>query len=50
MITLQQHLKAFAHNHTAIGIALNGFAAFAPRVNYVDVVLSPQPRSPCKQI
>ena len=40
MVTLQQHLEAFAHNHTAIPIALNGFAAFAPRVIYVDVVKS----------
>ncbi len=41
MATLQHHLEAFAHNHTAIGIVLNGFAAFAPRVIYVDVVKSP---------
>ncbi|NKB17243.1 MAG: 2'-5' RNA ligase family protein [Pseudanabaena sp. CRU_2_10] len=39
--TLQQHLEAFVHNYTAIPITLDGFAAFAPRVIYVDVVKSP---------
>jgi 2'-5' RNA ligase len=42
MATLQQHLEAFAHNHTVVEIALNGFAAFVPRVIYVDVVKSPE--------
>ncbi|WP_019498790.1 2'-5' RNA ligase family protein [Pseudanabaena sp. PCC 6802] len=38
---LHKSLKEFAHNFTTVPITLNGFAAFAPRVIYVDVVQSP---------
>ena len=38
---LEECLKAFAATRLPIGVTLSGFAAFAPRVIYVDVVKSP---------
>jgi 2'-5' RNA ligase len=38
---LEEYLKAFVAKRLAIPITLSGFAAFAPRVIYVDVVKSP---------
>ncbi|MEG3845681.1 2'-5' RNA ligase family protein [Microcoleus sp. herbarium19] len=38
---LEESLKTFAANRPSIPIALSGFAAFAPRVIYVDAVKSP---------
>ena len=39
---LEESLKAFSANRLSIPIALSGFAAFAPRVIYADVVKSAQ--------
>lgn len=39
---LKESLKEFAANRIPIPITLSGFAAFAPRVIYVDVVKSPE--------
>ena len=39
---LEQSLKEFAANHSPIPITLSGFAAFAPRVIYVNVAKSPE--------
>jgi 2''-5'' RNA ligase len=38
---LEECLKVFAANRFPIPVTLSGFAAFAPRVIYVDVVKSP---------
>ena len=38
---LEESLKSFAANRLAIPITISGFAAFAPRVIYADVVKSP---------
>ncbi len=38
---LEESLKVFAAKRLSIPITLSGFAAFAPRVIYVDVVKSP---------
>lgn len=38
---LEECLRAFAAGRLAIPVTLSGFAAFAPRVIYVDVVKSP---------
>jgi len=37
---LEECLREFASDRTSISIALNGFAAFPPRVIYIDVVRS----------
>ena len=37
---LEESLKAFSANRLSIPVTLSGFAAFAPRVIYVDVVKS----------
>ncbi|MGB3266805.1 MAG: 2'-5' RNA ligase family protein [Microcoleus sp.] len=39
---LEESLKSFAANRLAIPITMSGFAAFAPRVIYADVVKSPE--------
>ncbi len=39
---LEQTLKDFATKRLSIPVTLSGFAAFAPRVIYADVVKSPQ--------
>ena len=39
---LEQSLKDFAAKRLSIPVTLSGFAAFAPRVIYADVVKSPQ--------
>ncbi len=39
--TLEQSLKEFSANRLSIPVTLSGFAAFDPRVIYVDVVKSP---------
>ena len=39
---LEESLKEFSANRFPIPITLSGFAAFAPRVIYVDVVKSPE--------
>ena len=38
---LEESLKVFAAKRLSIPVTLSGFAAFAPRVIYVDVVKSP---------
>lgn len=38
---LEESLRAFAANRLQIPVTLSGFAAFAPRVIYADVVKSP---------
>ncbi|MEG4285923.1 2'-5' RNA ligase family protein [Microcoleus sp. A006_D1] len=40
--TLEQSLKEFSANRLSIPVTLSGFAAFAPRVIYADVVKSPE--------
>ncbi|MEG4507326.1 2'-5' RNA ligase family protein [Microcoleus sp. F6_B4] len=39
---LEESLKEFSANRLSIPVTLSGFAAFAPRVIYVDVVKSPE--------
>lgn len=39
---LEQSLKEFSANRLSIPVTLSGFAAFAPRVIYTDVVKSPE--------
>jgi len=39
---LEECLKEYASDRPSISITLNGFAAFPPRVIYIDVVRSPQ--------
>jgi 2'-5' RNA ligase len=39
---LEQHLATFASSQNSIPITLNGYAAFIPRVIYIDVVKSPE--------
>ncbi|WP_325315694.1 2'-5' RNA ligase family protein [Microcoleus sp. PH2017_28_MFU_U_A] len=39
---LEESLRAFTANRLPIPVTLSGFAAFAPRVIYADVVKSPQ--------
>jgi 2'-5' RNA ligase len=39
---LEACLREYASDRPAISITLNGFAAFPPRVIYIDVVRSPQ--------
>jgi 2'-5' RNA ligase len=39
---LEESLNLFAANQQPISVTLSGFAAFAPRVIYADVVKSPQ--------
>ena len=39
---LEESLKQFSANRLPIPVTLSGFAAFAPRVIYVDVVKSPE--------
>ncbi len=38
---LEESLRAFAANRLPVGVTLSGFAAFAPRVIYANVVKSP---------
>lgn len=38
---LEENLRAFAANKLPVVVTLSGFAAFAPRVIYADVVKSP---------
>ncbi len=40
--TLEESLKEFSANRLPIPVTLSGFAAFAPRVIYADVVKSPE--------
>ena len=42
VLELEEHLKDFASIREPVPITLSGFAAFAPRVIYIDVVRSPQ--------
>ncbi|MEG4495327.1 2'-5' RNA ligase family protein [Microcoleus sp. D3_18_C4] len=39
---LEESLKEFSANRLSIPVTLSGFAAFAPRVIYADVVKSPE--------
>lgn len=39
---LEEHLKTFALRQNLIPITLKGYAAFVPRVIYIDVVRSPE--------
>ncbi|GAA6623930.1 2'-5' RNA ligase family protein [Scytonema sp. NUACC26] len=39
---LEEHLATFASSQHSIPIVLNGYAAFIPRVIYIDVVRSPE--------
>lgn len=40
--TLETSLREFASQQQTISVTLNGFAAFAPRVIYINVVRSPE--------
>jgi 2'-5' RNA ligase len=40
--TLETSLREFASQQQSISVTLNGFAAFAPRVIYINVVRSPE--------
>lgn len=39
---LTEHLKYFGQNHSSIPIILDGFAAFKPRVIYINVQKTPE--------